>query len=44
MVPGLAEKYTKKGKLQIVKCSCGHEFPSRMLIPKCSECNSYITS
>jgi len=40
--PPLPEKYYEKGKLRIVKCTCGKEFATRMKIPKCSECLSYI--
>jgi len=38
----LPEKYYDKGKLRIVKCKCGNEFATKMLIPKCAECHCYI--
>ena len=42
MTPGLPEAYKEKTSLHIVKCSCGHEFATKMKIPKCSECSAYI--
>ena len=40
--PPLPEKFYEKGKLRIVKCKCGNEFATKMLIPKCAECHCYI--
>ena len=38
----LPESYKAKGKLRIVKCSCGNEFATKMKIPKCSACFNYL--
>ena len=40
--PPLPEKYSEKGKLRIVKCECGNEFATKMIIPKCADCLTYL--
>lgn len=43
MSPGLPKAYKEKTVLRLVKCDeCKHVMATRMKIPQCSKCRTYI--